>query len=299
MCLRRSRRRLSESEQTDFLGTSSATDTLSASGTGDYIESEDGTNDINEAGRNFTIVASGEIVNNVQITAPTSTGTTTGTPGQSQVLFANAINSNLLSIIPNPSDNVRLSTSTAVLYGNYLQIEGGTTDINVYKYVDYVTLALQGGTTTIGDLSALSSLESLIFNVGDANGPPPPSGSSTTAPNTIIFDMPASGTPTINLSDTFVQYPGIGLNDLTVQDQVNQVTDVDAVLQGLTAADTVLFPLDGGSVNVTPEEYAFGVYVPGPLSDLGPEKIEIDGPPAWNQVRSRMRSPSAAVWAKT
>ena len=245
---------LSDSEQTDLLGNLSAIDTLSASGTGDYIESEDGNNDITEAGADFTVYASGTIVNNVQVTAPTSMGTTTSTPGPSQVVFPNADASNLLSVIPNPGDNVGLSTSTASLYGNYLQIEGGETNIDVYKYVDYVTLALQGGTTTIGDLSSIRSLESLVFNVGDPNGPPPPSGSTTTAPNTIIFDMPASGAPTINLSDTFVEYPGLGLNDLTVQDQVNQVTDVDAVLQGLTAADTVIFPLDGGSVNITPEE---------------------------------------------
>jgi hypothetical protein len=251
-----------------YLGTPTDTttdDTFSGDGGADFFEGGAGTNNFQESGNNFTLVAQGQVANVVEYTTPTegdSPGAETSSPGiiefgsntdATNVLGLHLIGKNNLTVMPVLDD-----------LGNYLRIEGTATNLDAYGDIQNVSVAAGGGMLEVGDLSPLPSITSVFITEGTAS-----------SANNIIFDAPDSGLPSTLTLDAIPVYevdvasdgpaggaPPADFDDMTAQESA---TNANVVFQGLTAADTVRFKMDGGTVDV------------GDVQFIGSQLIVIDG----------------------
>jgi hypothetical protein len=248
-------------------------DTFAGTGGLDFFEGGAGSNNFQETGNNFTLMALGQVANIVEYTTPTGTAPGTSNPGK--IYFGDNPNTeNIIGLQLVGTNNLTLMPVVDAA-GNYLQIAGTQTNLDAYGDTQNVSVALDGGTLEVGDLSLLPSITSMF--VTEDNGTTPPKVPASGA-NTIIFDAPVSGAAsTLDLGSIqsnevdVVSEPGLippsfiappSYYDVEAQEAA---TNDNVIIQGLTSADTVRFNIDGGTVNVSN------------VDQLGAQSLVIDG----------------------
>ncbi len=250
-------------------------DTFAGTGGADFFEGGAGSNNFQESGNNFTLMALGQVANVFEYTTPTgsNSGSESSTPGQ--IYFGNNPNAeNIIGLQPAGKNNLTLLPVISPA-GNYLQIKGNETNLDAYGDIQNVSVALDGGTMQVGDLSAFPSLTSMFITEDTGTVPAnlPASGA-----NTITFDQPSSGASSkldlnsiYSVEQNVVSEPGLVPPNLVAPPSFYDMeaqeaeTNDHVIFQGLTAADTVRFNMNGGTVNVSN------------IDELGPQSVVIDG----------------------
>ena len=286
--------------------------TLAGAGNGDFLEGGAGENQFEENGDNFAVVTEGNVSNSVQVaSASTSSGSGQTMSLAHNIYFTNTepgtySPSNVLGLSPDATDDLVLSGLPATEFtGPYLQVAGTETTLYAFGDVQYVSVALQGGTLEIGDMSALPTLAGIIVDEdsGLFSSEPLTPGD----PNTITLDPPSSGAPAA------IQVGGIPVSNEDAQDNqgfpsptqepfydldvLDTVTNTHVIFQGLTDQDTVNLVLHGGTAVVQPPNGEDGARRNS--ATWGSRRSCSTAPAPRASPGGRTRSPSSAASATT